>query len=91
MTDADILKMTKHNLAIAGATWNEYLTNLIGVAKQAIGREGIVLDVDDIEDCNLIVMYTAYLYRKRADDDPQMPQMLRYALNNRLLSVKARE
>lgn len=91
MTDADILQMTKHNLAIAGATWNEYLTSLIGAAKHAIGREGIVLDVNDIEDCNLIVMYTAYLYRKRADDDPQMPRMLRYALNNRLLSVKARE
>ena len=38
-----------------------------------------------------IGMYAAYLYRKRADDAPVMPRMLRYALNNRLFSQKVRE
>ena len=41
-------------------------------------------------DCNLIVMYTSYLYRKRVGDDPVMPRMLRYALNNRVFAEKAK-
>ena len=43
----------------------------------------------DDYDCNLIVMYTSYLYRKRVGDDPVMPRMLRYALNNRVFAEKA--
>ena len=52
-----------------------------------ITREGINL-TESIEDGNLIVMYAAYLYRKRADSSPVMPRMLRYALNNRVFSEK---
>lgn len=89
MTDAEILGMTKLNLALTSTTWDTYLTNLIGAAKSAIGREGITLDMNSIEDCNLVVMYAAYLYRKRAEDNPPMPRMLRYALNNRVFSEKA--
>lgn len=44
--------------------------------------------MDTVEDGQLVVMYAAYLYRKRADDAPVMPRMLRYALNNRLFSQK---
>lgn len=88
MTDAELLSMAKLNLAIIGETWDGYLTNLITVSKKAIAREGITLNVSDIEDCNLVVMYTAYLYRKRAEDTAAMPRMLRYALNNRIFSEK---
>lgn len=87
MTDTELLTMTKCNLSIAGTTWNEYLTNLITASKQMIAREGITLR-DTVEDANLVVMYAAYLFRKRAEDNPAMPRMLRYALNNRLLSEK---
>ena len=89
MTDETILAMLKVNLQIiAGNTLqDEYLQNLIATARQMITREGIVL-TDTIEDGNLVVMYAAYLYRKRADDAPVMPRMLRYALNNRLFSQK---
>lgn len=89
MTDAEILGLTKYNLALTSTTWDTYLTNLIEVAKSAIGREGITLNTDSIEDCMLVVMYAAYLYRKRAEDNPPMPRMLRYALNNRVFSEKA--
>ena len=88
MTDAELLSMAKLNLAIIGETWDGYLLNLIAVSKKAIAREGITLNVSDIEDCNLVVMYTAYLYRKRAEDTAAMPRMLRYALNNRIFSEK---
>lgn len=88
MTKGEMLTMVKQNLAIISPAWNEYLENLIDVAKQSITREGITLE-DTMEDNNLIVMYTAYLYRKRTEDAGPMPRMLRYALNNRLFSEKA--
>lgn len=89
MTAAELLTMTKLNLEIhaANTLYDEYISNLIDAAKQMISREGIVL-TESIEDGNLVVMYAAYLYRKRAEDSPQMPRMLRYALNNRLFSQK---
>lgn len=89
MTDETILAMLKANLQIiAGNTLqDEYLNSLITTAKQMITREGITL-ADTVEDGQLVVMYAAYLYRKRADDAPVMPRMLRYALNNRLFSQK---
>lgn len=92
MTDETILAMLKANLQIiAGNTLQDaYLQNLITSARQMITREGITLN-DTVEDGNMVVMYAAYLYRKRADDAPVMPRMLRYALNNRLFSQKVNE
>lgn len=88
MTDAELLKMTKSNLQIAGSTWDDYLAQLLTAAQGAIATQGITLDLEKIDDCNLVVMYASYLYRKRADDTPAMPRMLRYELNNRLFSQK---
>ena len=89
MTDATILEMTKSNLQIMqeNTLQDDYLLMLITSAQDMITREGITL-TDSIEDGNLVVMYAAYLYRKRADGEPVMPRMLRYALNNRLFSQK---
>ena len=80
--------MTKSNLQIAGFTWDAYLAQLIIAAQEAIATQGITLDLEQVSDCNLVVMYASYLYRKRADDNPAMPRMLRYELNNRLFSQK---
>lgn len=88
MTDAELLKMTKSNLQIAGSTWDDYLAQLLTAAQGAIATQGITLDLEKIDDCNLVVMYASYLYRKRAEDNPAMPRMLRYELNNRLFSQK---
>lgn len=90
MTRADILSMTKSNLQIAGSSFDDYLEFLIDAAQNAIKAEGITIDFEAIDDCNLIVMYTSYLYRKRVGDDPVMPRMLRYALNNRVFAEKAK-
>ena len=92
MTDETILTMLKANLQImpVNTLQDEYLNSLITAAKQMITREGITL-ADTVEDGQLVVMYAAYLCRKRADDAPVMPRMLRYALNNRLFSQKVRE
>lgn len=71
------------------SSFDDYLEFLIDAAQNAIKAEGITIDFDAIDDCNLIVMYTSYLYRKRVGDDPVMPRMLRYALNNRVFAEKA--
>lgn len=104
MTNLDILEMLKANLEIATSVHDTYLGQLIEVGYKQITEEGITIEkeatpegsdysysIEDIQDVNLIVMYAAYLYRKRADEGaPQMPRMLRYALNNRLFSQKIR-
>lgn len=87
MCDAELLELTKLNLQILTSVYDAYLAHLISAAKKEIEREGITLSLDAVEDCNLVVMYAAYLYRKRAGDTP-MPRMLRYALNNRLFAEK---
>lgn len=90
MTITEILTMTKSNLQIAGDSFDDYLTMLIEAAQRSIAEEGITLDLESINDCNLVVMYASYLYRKRMGDDPSMPRMLRYGLNNRLFAQKTK-
>lgn len=87
MTDATILAMLKVDLGISTEAYDERLEQYIQAAKTQIEREGITLDTEQIDDCMLIIMFAAWLWRKRADGDG-MPRMLRYALNNRLFSQK---
>lgn len=87
MTEADLLKLLKLNLSMITTVYDDYLAHLLLTSRELISREGIRLQ-DTPEDNELIVMYAAYLYRKRAEDNPPMPRMLRWALNNRLFSGK---
>lgn len=88
MNTEQILTMLKYNLDIipTDTTRDIYLLQLINSAKSLIKREGVLL-TGGFEDGQLIVMYAAYLYRKRAVDEP-MPRMLRWALNNRIFAQK---
>lgn len=91
--DTDVvLEFLKADLEIIprNTLQDEYLLQLIESASGMIKREGISL-TDSAEDVQLVTMYAAYLYRKRATADPVMPRMLRYALNNRLFSSKMGE
>lgn len=89
MTDEEILKILKADLQISAGLLDEYLKTLIASAKKYITREGIDL-TESVDDALLVEMYAAYLYRKRREDVP-MPKMLRWNLNNRLFSQKAKE
>lgn len=91
MTDADRLEMLKIDLGIRSTTaYDERLTQYLQSAKMDIEREGITFPSDiSISDEQLIVMYARWLWRKRSTGEG-MPRMLRYAINNRLLSEKAR-
>lgn len=76
--DLDLLSVPKEREA--------YLTQQIEAAKSMIQREGITL-TDTPEDIQLVVMYAAWLYRKRNTGEG-MPRMIRYAINNRVISQR---
>lgn len=91
MTKGDLLTILLANLDFVSVDTNreKYLNNLIDTAISLITREGATLtEPYTIEDGNLVVMYAAYLFRKRATNEP-MPRMLRFALNNRIFGGKA--
>ena len=87
MANETVLEILKIDLQISTNKLDDYLTNLVSAAKEYISTEGIVLG-NSQGDVNLVVMYAAYLDRKRREDGP-MPRSLRWALNNRLFSQKA--
>lgn len=72
------------------AQMTSFLTTLIEVSKTEIAREGITLDLTSLDDVQTVAMYTAYLYRRRAEQTNGMPRMLRYRLNNRIFSEKTK-
>ena len=101
MTNDDLLVMLKANLEIitdymdeeAKAAKDAELTVYIDAAKTYITREGATLSLLDVGDCQLIVMYAAWLYEKRKlnvsyGNTVEMPCMLRWNLNNKLLEAK---
>jgi hypothetical protein len=92
MTEAQIsalLSSLKVDLGILRTTaYDSRLKEIIKSSFQMIEREGATLDVSLLEDAQLVVMYSAWLWRKR-DSGEGMPRMLRWALNNRILSEKA--
>ena len=87
MTDIMMLEMLKVDLGISTTAYDNRLVQYISSAKTEITREGITLDLTSIDDCTLVIMYAAWLWRKRESGDG-MPRMIRYALNNRLFAEK---
>lgn len=79
-----MMSLLKIDLGIIGTAYDPQLGQLIAAAKDMIAREGVAL-TDSIEDAQLVILYAAYLFRKRATNE-EMPRMLRWALNNRIFS-----
>lgn len=102
-TDEVLLTMLKQSLEIitdfmdaeARASKDQELKWYIDSAQEYILREGIHLQ-DTVGDAMLQVMYAMWLYDKRKTTGSKytsyyiqnMPRMLRYNLNNRLLQEK---
>lgn len=84
------LNLLKIDLGIV-TTWayDTRLTSVLEAAKEMIEREGVTINLKSAEDMQLLVMYAAWLWRRR-DAGEGMPRMLRYALNNRVFSEKMR-
>lgn len=91
MEPAEImLTMLKTDLGIRTSTaYDARLGQLLTAAETAIRKEGAsTLDASDPLDMQLIVMYAAWLWRRR-DNMDGMPRMLRWTLNNRIFGEKA--
>lgn len=90
MTSEEVLLILQSDLGEMYPSENRknYLRQCILASQDFIAREGVIL-TDSVEDAQLVEMYAAYLVRKRAEDTG-MPRMLRWALNNRLFSQKAK-
>lgn len=86
---AQALTMLKIDLGATATVYDVRLSQYLDTAEAEIEREGITLD-ETAADIQLVVMYAAWLWRRR-DDMSGMPRMLRYALNNRLFSEKMKE
>lgn len=84
-----ILGRLKIDLGITTPLYDERLLQYIESAEQMIKREGATLSLDSEEDVQLVVMFAAWMWRRR-DTGEGMPRMLRYALNNRIFSEKMR-
>ena len=78
-----LLPSLKVDLGITTTAYDDRLKEYIQAAAKYIEIEGINLDVDEIDDANLVIMYAAWLWRKRENGEG-MPRRIRYVLNNRL-------
>lgn len=92
MTDAQIasiLASLKVDLGTMRTTaYDERFKEIIKSSYQNIVAMGATLDVSNIEDAQLVVMYSAWTWRRR-DTGEGMSRMLSLALNNRILGEKA--
>lgn len=86
MDASTLLAAVKIDLGITTDAYDDRLQAYLEHASKAIETEGITV-TDSIEDGNLVVMYAAWMWRKRAENAP-MPRMLRWQLNNRLFKEK---
>lgn len=88
-TTATVLQMMKTDLGIKVNAYDTRLTQYVDSAKSAIIREGASLS-DAVEDMQIVAMYAGWLWKKR-DTGEGMPRNLRWMLNNKIFSEKARD
>ena len=90
MDDQSRLALLKANVGAIGSTlYDDLFLSCLSSAKSMIEREGIVLDLDEQEDNQLIVGYATWLFQQREQPAMPMPRWLRYNLNNKVLQQKA--
>lgn len=85
----ELLTMLKTDLGITTTAYDARLSQVLRAAEGEIRREGGRIDPGRLDDCQLVVMYAAWLWRRR-DDMSGMPRMLRWALNNHVFARKMR-
>lgn len=81
MTDNEMLEALKVDLGITATAYDNRLKQYLAAAVKEIGKEGVTLDLTDIDHAQTVVMYAAWMWRKR-DTGEGMPRMIRYQLNN---------
>lgn len=85
-----MLDMLRTDLGITTNKYDVRLYQYIESAQKMIETEGITIDDTDPQDQQIVVSYAAWMWRRR-DTMEGMPRMLRWQLNNRLMSQKMKE
>lgn len=85
-----MIDMLRTDLGITTNKYDVRLMQYLNTAEKMIRTEGININDTDTQDKQLVVSYAAWMWRKR-DNMEGMPRMLRYQLNNRLMSQKMKE
>ena len=87
MNLSEMLSMLKIDLGISTTAYDTRLTQMLQIAEANIRGEGATTlsPSTSVADANLVVMYTAWMWRRR-DSMIAMPRMLRWQLNNRVFS-----
>ena len=88
-TPAEVmLGMLKIDLGISTTAYDSRLGQYITSAQAEVSREGVSFpETLTLEDMQLIVMYAAWMWKRRESGDG-MPRMVRYLLNNRIVAQK---
>lgn len=85
------LSSLKFDLGITTSAYDARLEEYLTSAAAFIRREGVnTLDLENAEDAHLVVMYAAWLWRRRESGEG-MPRMVRWALNNRIFAEHMQE
>lgn len=83
----ELLNRLKIDLGITNSDrYDSRLSSLLEVAKKEIEREGVVLDIEDTDDGELLVDYARFMWQSRRGENPEMTmsKSLRFRINNRL-------
>ena len=84
----ELLTMLKTDLGITTTAYDARLSQVLDAAVRNIREAGArTISAARLDDAQLIVMYAAWLFRRR-DAMEGMPRMLRLAINNRVFGEK---
>ena len=82
-----MLERLKIDLGITTNAYDDRLSQYLDSAERMIRTDGADIDLTDPQDEQIVIMYAAWLWRKR-DSQEGMPRMLRWVLNNRIMQGK---
>ena len=81
MNTAEMLAALKIDLGITADAYDSRLEQYLASAEAAIRKEGVELDLKNIDHAQVVIQYAGWQWRKR-DTGEGMPRMVRYQLNN---------
>lgn len=78
------LSLFKLDMGITHGLRDTLFTNLINSSAMELAKMGIDFSNETVEDIQLIVDYSAWMYRKR-QDDIGLPRNLQFKIHNRVI------
>ena len=81
---ANCLSLFKLDLGITHNLRDPLFSNLIGSSIMELEKEGVDLSSSTVEDIQLVVDYSLWMYRKR-DQDIGLPRRLQFKIHNRVI------